>query len=394
MPAKSDKRFFPALTGLRGLTAASVALIHFSGIVLVLLPASEAIMWLTARIGFRMDVFFILSGFILSYIYMGRQETFSFGAHRKFLWARLIRMYPGHLAMFLLLFAGVIVADMFHVHIEGNYGMSAIAPQLALMHTWPFLTWARWSWNYPSWFLSSLWFGYVFIFPCVWMLAPKIRQSKWLLVWLFGPLIVRLPLTAMTALPEIRPVLRASCDILSGCVLYLLYLNDSRIFRAAQKHLDKLVLAGLLALVIARVFNAGYSTWVVINALGLLAAPFLIAGLTAETSVTARLLMVRPMLWLGEISYAVFISHAVVQKVLKIILHGERFSGSPLALRCLILALYLVAVLAFAAAVNRLVELPCWALLKKKGKRSETPSARPTVPAPPLAISKNRLGMS
>jgi peptidoglycan/LPS O-acetylase OafA/YrhL len=394
MQAKPSGRVFPALTGLRGVTAASVALLHFSGAFLALLPASEPILRLTARIAFRMDVFFILTGFILSFIYIRRQEKFSFRTHWEFLLARFTRIYPGHLAMFLFLFAGVIVAGILHVNIEGKYSMSAIAPQLALVQAWPLFTWAQWDWNYPSWFLSALWFSYIFIFPCVWMLTPKIRKSKWLLVWLLGPLIVRLPLTVFSVAPGLWLVLRASCDIISGCVLYILYSNDSQIFRAAQKHVDKLVLAGLLALSIALVLNAGPSAWLLINSLGILASPFLIAGLTAETSIIVRFLQVRPLLWLGKLSYALFISHAVAQKILKIILPGERFSGSPLALRCLILASYLVAVLAFAAAVNRLVELPCLAALKKKVKRSESPSARQILPAPSLAIQKNRLRLS
>src|SRR5690349_13702809 len=79
-----------ALTGLRGVAAATIAVAHLN----LLFPDNSGMMWHNA-----VDLFFCLSGFTLSYVYS--RETFRL---LNYLTARIARIYP--LYVFTLIIAG------------------------------------------------------------------------------------------------------------------------------------------------------------------------------------------------------------------------------------------------------------------------------------------------
>ena len=64
-----------ALTGLRAVAAVWVVLFHYRGDVLTLLPAARPLEPLMASGYLGVDVFFVLSGFVLAYNYANRLGT-------------------------------------------------------------------------------------------------------------------------------------------------------------------------------------------------------------------------------------------------------------------------------------------------------------------------------
>jgi peptidoglycan/LPS O-acetylase OafA/YrhL len=381
MEPASETRIIRPLTGLRGLTILSVISLHLRDVFLALLPALQPYVILSLRIAFRMDLFFMLSGFILSYIYIGRQQQMNLRAYLSFLWARVIRIYPGHLATLLLLIVAVVVGRRFNIVEHAEYfPATAIPLQLTLTQAWPFASWAKLTWNYPLWFLSALWFGYLAVFPCVWKLAPKFRRSRFLVLLMFMPLFLWLALDDYESLKEFQIVLRVACEFLSGAMLYLLCARGSRFVSFAQRHLDKVSpLFLILPVIISTVPNPG--TVGLINDVLVLSIPFLLAGLTQESSLTSRLLATRPILWLGKISYALFVTHALALKFMNTVLSAQRFTNSPPHVRYFVLGLYLLAVLACGIALHKLVEVPCRDLLRKLSAKSQAkPAPREMVP--------------
>jgi peptidoglycan/LPS O-acetylase OafA/YrhL len=107
---RNSKRIIRPINGLRGLTVASAIILHFSASIILLMPVTKKFVLLSNRIVFRMDLFFMLSGFITAYIYISLSERLNFRAYKEFLQARLIRLYPSYLATFLMLIAGVVFA--------------------------------------------------------------------------------------------------------------------------------------------------------------------------------------------------------------------------------------------------------------------------------------------
>jgi peptidoglycan/LPS O-acetylase OafA/YrhL len=133
-------------------------------------------------------LFFLLSGFILTYLYVdtaGRQTVGS----RRFWVARLTRIYPLHITVLVLLtplvihrpYAGLMQPTLFGLPIPTWAGI-AVGGVLsaALMQAW-FPEYAL-SWNYPTWALSVVVFFYLMFPPLVRLLGRLGRGATWALL--------------------------------------------------------------------------------------------------------------------------------------------------------------------------------------------------------------------
>src|SRR5687768_5126464 len=88
---------FDALDSLRGVFALMVALVHLSAL-------GHFFAWpLVRNAGFGVDFFFVLSGFVLMHAYGGRVG--SAAQALDFLWRRVGRLYPLHLATLCVMLA-------------------------------------------------------------------------------------------------------------------------------------------------------------------------------------------------------------------------------------------------------------------------------------------------
>jgi peptidoglycan/LPS O-acetylase OafA/YrhL len=130
-----------------------------------------------------------------------------------------------------------------------------------------------------------------------------------------------------------------------------------RRWQAGQKipaHLD--VLAGgffFAALWFAPQLGAYFSA-----TLFLLATGFLILGLSRTTGVISQLLAWTPIFFLGEISYSIYLTHAITQRVLKIALPVEKFAASSLPMRAGVAFFFFACLLGIALCVYYAVEKP------------------------------------
>ncbi|MEI9906388.1 MAG: acyltransferase [Asticcacaulis sp.] len=127
------------------------------------------------------DLFFILSGFILSYVYLEGfgGKTFDYG---EFVNHRLARVYPLHiatLAFTLLLIAAAAVKGMQLDENASNW--AALPAHLLLVQAWGLAPTA--SFNHPSWSISAEWFAYL-SFPVTAALAWRLRNRPVLAVGL------------------------------------------------------------------------------------------------------------------------------------------------------------------------------------------------------------------
>ena len=157
-----------SLTSLRFFAAAWVVLYHYwPSLAVAHTPPIVA----TGHLG--VELFFILSGFILCHVYLPAFETGQF-RYGDFLWARLARIYPMHLATLIAvgLMGGVALAA--GVTIDRNVvSLAALPANLLLVQAWGFAPVA--GWNHPSWSISAEWFAYLG-FPAFALLAASLRR--------------------------------------------------------------------------------------------------------------------------------------------------------------------------------------------------------------------------
>lgn len=181
----NNKPYLTTLTPLRGIAAMLVVIFHSNLMVMPMFPRGEAKFigagWIWV------DFFFILSGFIISYVY---RDTFNQSLERSTYWkyivARFARIYPLHFfTLIWSLVCAIIIrhyADPIHSFFATIYNPAAAPASLLLiqslhLYQTPPL-------NTPSWSLSTEWWVYM-IFPFLVPYFSRIKVGGKILTLLF-----------------------------------------------------------------------------------------------------------------------------------------------------------------------------------------------------------------
>lgn len=138
------------LTGLRALAALLVLALHLDQVHGNWLGGQLP---LVAQGYLGVDIFFVLSGFILAHVY-GLAPLQSWRSYGSFLWRRLGRIYPMHLATLLALIVMVASRDLLNTNF---WEVSALPSQLFLLQAWV----DKLTWNLPAWSISAEWAAYL-----------------------------------------------------------------------------------------------------------------------------------------------------------------------------------------------------------------------------------------
>lgn len=297
---------------------------------------------------YGVDIFFVLSGFILSYAYA---NSFNAGLPkdevRHFIINRFSRIYPVHL----MTFAAMVAAFSFAAMTVGTHGIPDRYDPLTLLSS---LTLTQ-AWipgvqtpNMPAWSISAEWFAYL-LFPALCLLICRTR-------WAFALYIVAgLGLASFASLRDY-----CLTHVLSGFLLGMAIYRIMPVLRP-------LVATRCSGLVIAAgvVFWAWRPTPPV--PLGLLLFAALILVLTNPSDLLGRCLSLRPMLYLGEISYSIYMVHWPTRVGLRYGLHALGWLNS--APSAAVVGAYVVTSLIVASWSYHYVELPGRMLLRRWAER-------------------------
>ncbi len=288
MNAPRERRNIPALTGLRGVAALWVVFFHLT----VGIPLLQH-----GYLG--VDVFFLLSGYVLAYVYAGKLADAA--DYVSFIRARVARIYPMHLTALCVLALMVVTLPGFAEHYpqpEQRWGFGPFVASLLLVQNWAYFL--PTSWNTPSWSLSAEWFAYLlfpmFVFATQWqrsIIAPLLLAGSLLLV-LFGAFALRgLHVLNGEGVPG---MVRMACEFAAGCLLWRAVANG-------LGRLPAVVDMVALALVLVATIYGGTFTFLALPGFAL------IVLLATQESPTARLLSLAPVVFLGEISYSIYLIH-------------------------------------------------------------------------------------
>ena len=288
------------LTSLRIVAAIWVLIYHFRDH----LGLDVDRLGLVAKGYLGVDLFFILSGFILSHVYLSRWEarTFHYGS---FLWARLSRIYPVHLVTLAATIGIWLVGLKMGASFDPVAFDPAVLPQhLLLIHAWG--TTPSVQWNFPSWSISAEWFAYL-AFPAAAVLVLAFRRLAWAAVVLaFGVFALvlwaveghGLPLSEVTRLGFIRII----PAFLLGAALYQL---------GKTVPLPRPLALGGVAAAVGWIIAAStlrLSDAAIWPAFGLLIFSLAEASKTSSRGIMSAAWLV----YLGEVSYSVYMTHLPV----------------------------------------------------------------------------------
>ncbi|WFE65173.1 acyltransferase [Micromonospora sp. WMMD714] len=362
----------PSLTGLRFFGAVAVILFHAIAVPPITVFADERaagiLTFLVSKIGFvSITFFFILSGFVLTW------STRNDDTPRAFYRRRFFRIFPNH----------VVTWAACLILLGGAPAWVALL-NLLLLQSWvPRLEVAS-SVNIVTWSLSCEVFFYA-LFPFLLRGVRRIPRGK-LWYWALGALLatIAVPFVAVLTMPE-QPTIPVV-----GVPTYEFWFSYN--FPVAR--LGEFVLGMVLARTVRERMWVGLPLWGALAILGVTylgmlpvpipygvvavevvpAALLVLAAANTEIRGTNRFFGSRLSLWLGNISYALFMSHAIVLYWGRPFFLGDRKFSTPVALGLVALAVGLSILLAWLLYVT--VERPI-------ARRWSQPAPAPgrTVPA-------------
>lgn len=169
-----------ALTGLRIFAALWVVLFHFRPLLHDAAPALASAVAPILNSGAQgVDLFFILSGFVLTWNYLDTMgPSWSLRGTVRFLWLRLARVWPVYLVTLHLAALWVVFTFYVgHVPTEDTTAFNAVSyvRQLFMVQLWfqPFFDGS--SWDGPAWSISAEWLAYL-LFGVVVLVIFRLAQ--------------------------------------------------------------------------------------------------------------------------------------------------------------------------------------------------------------------------
>lgn len=363
------------LTGLRGLAAWYVVLFHIR----LSTPMPAPLLAVLGKGYLAVDLFFMLSGFVLWLNYAERLRGEGLAGAPAFLWRRVARIWPLHLFVLggAVAFALALVAAGRPNPVD--YPFSQLPLHLLLVQNWGFTD--DLAWNDPAWSISCELAAYLLLpLLCLsvdWRRLP-VGALVLVLLLLAGALALIFGAAALPRLGDDIPhfgLVRCLVEFAMGTILCALWQQGVRPLWPA-----------LGAVSAAIGWAAGLPEP--------FAVPLLFAGLLLALA-NSRLLSDPVTLWLGEVSYSIYLAHFLLFVLFKLL-----FVSDPAHVPGPMLGLFLLLVLAASALLHRFVERPAQRLLlglgtgaKSRGLRAKwTVSTRSTMsttsnPASPAAVS-------
>lgn len=270
---------------------------------------------------FAVSFFFILSGFVLCIAHENRKKS-GLSSYTNFMFGRIKRIYPLHILGLLLWLLILLIFKI--VNSPGAFGIFC---NILLIQSWiPDIN-IYFSCNGVSWFLSTLLFCYMLFIP----ITNLFHRSKIYgfsgtvaLICIYLIIINLIPNKIDTWGIYIFPPARVM-DFLIGICTYILYTrvnfykNSGYTYRAESGLLEGisaivlLILFASTAITISERYTLAFWWWIPSAVLIYVFAKIEQQG---RQNFILSIMKSRPLVWLGNISFSLFILHSLVIIVL------------------------------------------------------------------------------
>jgi len=335
-----ERKQLDSLTGLRIFAAVWVMLHHFRDVT----PTETWKFPLVDRFIlhglYGVDLFFVLSGFILSHVYFEQFNTrISRANFRSFISFRFARLYPVHIVTFLTMVA-LLLGEMFLTGASSaaseRYSIPVFISNLTMTQAWWGVITSP---NVPAWSISAEWFAYL-LFPILCVIIARLRSAPLIFV------VAGCGLATIWHEVTDHLLIRVVAGFLVGMATYQLSHHSSKLARMPWLGTMTVALIGL---------------WATLGGpprleIGLLLFAALVLTLASERDWLCRPLSLKTIVYLGEVSYAVYMVHWVVRVTIRVAAEKARVLESiPLGL---VVAAYVTVTMLAAILLYHFVERP------------------------------------
>lgn len=348
MPQAAPSDRLPSLTPLRGLAALAVLLKHIH-----LGPFEHGYM--------AVDLFFVLSGFVLAHVYASQfDHGIALRKLGRFLWARLARIYPMHI--FTTLLAVLTYVEPQPLAWQSIVGAVLLirVPFMPSLQLIPF-----------AWSVSAEWDAYL-VFP--WVVRFLMRGPARLALALAAALVLLINISVLYAFGgtidiggDWLALLRALPQVALGVLTYRLYRSGV----GSALWASDLAFLGVAAAIGAALAMGS-------DGLTVSLFPILMLAAVMNEGVLGRALNAAPLVWLGDISYSLYLWQTFAIRFGAIAAPWVGPWIGFLGVQLLTLGVALV----FADFLHRRVELPCREMMRRLAAPSGEPAAAPPIGTP------------
>jgi peptidoglycan/LPS O-acetylase OafA/YrhL len=334
----------PELDGLRGVAILLVLLIH-------------VLDWPRGGL-LGVDIFFTLSGFLITTLLLEEWEAHGSISLRRFYLRRYFRLFPALAALVAsyVLFVLVLARGDVGLRLAGAvYGITYVSNWVMAFNR-----------PYPEWEIGHLWSlaveeQFYLVWPALLVLLLKrgfgVKGMRWALVAMIAAVVAWRSFLAMHGADDSRLYFATDTrfdQLLLGCLAGTLYVSGRTRQRPGRPSRPLMVAATAAAgFLLWRFFVANLqSSWsftVGFTLFGMATAVTIYGCVTGSVPWLQRLLGTRVLVFLGTISYSLYLWHVAASVFLRDVLELGRWGG---------VVLQLLLALAAACASYYLIELP------------------------------------
>lgn len=377
----------PSLTGIRGIAAIYVFFTHAEIVAATYLEAPSINDNGFLYNGFRgVDLFFVLSGFILMHVHeqdfvtIRSQQTWNFYVLRFFRVVPLNTLVLLALVPLVLALPGFVSWSRFSGGLpipyhDRDFSAAGFVQSLLLAQTWSVAKPGQW--NGPAWSLSAELVGYA-LFPLLAWIAIRCRSA--ILAGLAAVASLLGLVVAMRAFGHAVDNPTAAFGLVRMGFCFAAGIALSRCFRCwpeGSRHAAAITLASAAWILLSL-------CWRPLNLFVVLGFGGIILGLAYRRGPVDRLLTSAPAMFLGRISFSFYLVHYIPLR-LSLWLFTPGLAAAPLWLRISCLAFVVASCVVAATLLQWWFEVPCQRLGRRMLNRASL------VPGPNRWIASGRI---
>lgn len=306
-------------------------------------------------------IFFMLSGFVLTYNYFDRDVACSIKENGAFAVNKIKKLYPLHIVTLVFMFVITIVQDGFRIVNPIRLAIQTVL-HILLLQTWVPKSAYYSSMNGVAWFLSVMLFLY-FCFPLLIKIIRKFGSRKTAIICMSVCIIIQMIFSLFMEANFINetygwatyvwPIYRLG-DFFEGCCLGYIFIN-----RDKEKKINNVFISILEFITVGLVLFANNNTTIhfqVTIFLYYVCAILAVYLFALKQGIITTFMTNKIMIYFGDLSSNIFLIHSMILTYVNVFFYIINFEINPWANRIIVLVITFIASILWDK-INKLIRI-------------------------------------